>query len=64
MSRRTQKFEVYFANERPVPAFISTKLVHVFGSDVGNKIGVILRERRPDKLEFAYETVRIHSLMI
>ena len=64
MSRRTQKFEVYLANEGSGLAFFSTDLGHNFGSNVGNECGVLLRRKGPHKPEFAYDIVRIHSLMI
>ena len=34
------------------------------GSNVGREFGVMLREERPQKPEFAYDIVRIYSLMI
>ena len=64
MSRRTQKVEIYLGNEASGLAFFSTDLGHIFGSNVGNEFGVMLRGKRPHKLEFAYDIVRIHSLMI
>ena len=39
-------------------------LGHIFGRNVGNEFGVMLRRRGPRKPEFAYDIVRIHSLMI
>ena len=36
---------------------------HNFGSNVGNEIGVMLSGKRPHR-QFAYDIVRIHSLMI
>ena len=64
VSRRTQKVEVYLANERSGLAFFSTDLGHFFGSNVGNKFGVLLRGKGPHKPEFAYDVVSIQSLMI
>ena len=64
MSRRTHKNEIYLANEGSGVAILSTDLGHKFGSDVGNEFGVKMRERRPHTSEFAYDIVRIHSLMI
>ena len=64
MSRRTHKVEIYLANEGYGLARLSTDLGHKFGSDVGNEFGVRMRERRPHTSEFAYEIVRVHSLMI
>ena len=64
LSRRTQKVEIYLANEESGLAFFSTDLRHIFGSNVGNEFGVMLRGKRPHKPEFAYEIVRIPSLMV
>ena len=64
VSRRTQKVEIYLANEGSGLAFVSTDLGHNFGSNVGNEFGVMLRGKGPHKPEFAYDIVRIHSLMI
>ena len=49
VSRRTQKDEVYIANEGSGLAFFSTNLGHIFGSNVGNKFGVMLRGKGPHK---------------
>ena len=64
VSRRTQKVEIYLENEGSGLAFFSTDLGHISGSDVGNEFGVILRGKGPHKPEFAYDIVRIYSLMI
>ena len=64
VSRRTQKVEIYLANEGTGLAFFSRDLEHIFGSSVGNEFGVMLRGKGPHKPEFAYDIVRIHSLMI
>ena len=64
VSRRTQKVEIYLANEVSGLAFFSTSLGHIFGSNIGNEFGVMLRGKVPHKPEFAYHIVRIHSLMI
>ena len=63
VSRRTQKVEIYLANEGSGLAFFSTDLGHIFGSNVVNEFGVMLRGKGPHKPEFAYDIVRIHSLM-
>ena len=39
-------------------------LGHIFGSNVGNKLGVMLRGKGPPKPEIAYDIVRTHSLMV
>ena len=64
VSRRTQKVEIYLANEESGLAFFVTDLGHNFGGNVGSEFGVMLRGTGPHKQEFAYDIVRIHSLMI
>ena len=64
VSRRSQKVEIYLANEASGLAFFSTDLGHIFGSNVGDKFRVMLRGKGPHKPEFAYDIVRVHSLMI
>ena len=64
MSRRTQNVQIHLANEGSALAFISTDLRHIFGIIVGIEFGVMLRGKRPHKLEFPYNIVRIHSLII
>ena len=64
VSRKTQKFEIYFANEASGLAFFSTDLGHIFGGNVGNDFGVMLRGKGAHKPEFAHNIVRIHSLII
>ena len=63
-SRRTQEAEINLANEGSGLAFFSTDLSHFFGSNVDNDFGVLLRKKGPHKPVFAYDNVRIHSLMI
>ena len=58
------KVEIYLVKERSDLAFFGTHLGHIFGSKVGNEFGVIMRRKGPHELEFAYNMVRIHSLMI
>ena len=64
VSRRKHKVEIYFANERSGLAFCNTDLGHIFGSNVGNVFGIMLRGKGPQKPKLAYGIVRIHSLMI
>ena len=64
MSLRTQKVESYLANEVSGLAFFSTHLGDIFGSNVGNGFGVMLRGKGPHKPEFANDIVRVDSLMI
>ena len=63
-SRRLQKVAIYFANEGSGLSFVSTDLGHIFGSNVGNEFGVMLRGKGPHKPDFADGILRIHSLMI
>ena len=64
LTRRTQKVEIYLANGGYGLAILFTDLGHIFRSIVGNETGVTLRGKGPHKPEFAYDIVRIHSLMI
>ena len=64
VSRRTQKNEIYFANERSGLPFFSTDLGNISRNNDGNEFGVMLRGKGPHKPKFAYDIVRIHSLMI
>ena len=64
VSRRTQKLEIHLATEVSGLAFCSTDLGHIFGSNVVNEFGVLLRVKGPHQPGFAYDIVRIHSLMI
>ena len=64
MSQRSQKVEIYLSKEGSGLAFFSTALGHIFGSNVGNEFGVMLRGKGLHKPEFVYDIVRIHSLMI
>ena len=62
--RRTQKVDIHHANEGSGLAFFITDLGNIFGNNVGNQLGVMLRGKRPPKPKFAYDIVRIHSLII
>ena len=64
VSRRTQKVEIYFANEGSGLAFFSTDLGHIFGSNVGNEFGLMLRGKGLHKTKVAYDIVRILSLSL
>ena len=64
VSRVTRKVKVYLANEELILAFFSTDVGHNFGGDVGNDSGILMRGKKPHKPIFAYDIVRIHSLMI
>ena len=64
VSRRTQKVAFYLAFERSGLAIVSTDLGHIFGSNVGNEFGVMLRGKGLHKTEFAYDIARLQCLMI
>ena len=64
VSRRTQKVVIMLANDISGLAFCSTDLGHIFGNNVGNEFGVLMIGKGPHEPEFAYDLVRIHSLMI
>ena len=64
VSRRTQKVVITLANDGSGVAFCSTDLGHIFGNNVGNEFGVLMIGKGPHEPEFAYDIVRIHSLMI
>ena len=60
VSRKTQKVVILLANDTSGLAFCSTH----FGNNVGNEFGVLMIGKGPNEPEFAYDIVRIHSLMI
>ena len=64
VSRRSQKRVIILANDSPGPAFCSTDLGHIFGNNVGNQFEVLMKRKGPHEPQFAYDLVRIHSLMI
>ena len=64
VSRRTQKVVIMLANDTSGLEFCSTDLGHIFGNNVGNEFGVLMIGKGPHEPEFAYDNVRIHSLMI
>ena len=55
---------MYPANEESTLAIFSTDLGHIFGGDVRNDSGILMCWRGPHETTFAYDIVRIHSLMI
>ena len=63
VSRKTEKVVICLASEGSGLALFFADLRQIFGSNVGNEFGVMLRGKRPHKQKFAY-IVRIHSLMI
>ena len=64
VSRVTQKVKVYLANEESSRAIASTDLGHIFGGDVRNDLGILMRGKGPHEPTFAHDIVRIHPLMI
>ena len=63
VSRVTQKVKVYHANEELSLEIFSTDLGHIFGGDVRNDLGILMRGKGSHERTFAYEIVRMHSLM-
>ena len=63
-SRRTQKVVITLANDTSGLAFCSTELSHIFDNNVENEFGILMIGKSPHESEFAYDIVRIHSLMI
>ena len=63
VSRRTQKVVIMLANNSSGLAFWSCDLGHFFGNIVGNEFRVLMIGKGPHEPEFAYDIVRIHSLM-
>ena len=57
VSRRTQKVVIMLANDTSGLAFCSTDLGHVFGNNVGNEFGVLVKGKGPHEPDFAYDIV-------
>ena len=64
VSRSAQKVVIMLAKDTPGISFCSTDLGHIFGKNVGNEFGVLMIGKSPHEHEFAYDIVRIQSLMI
>ena len=64
VSRVTQKVKVYLAKEESSLAILSTNLGHILGRDVRNGLGILMCGKGPYEPTFAYDVVRIHSLLI
>ena len=64
VSCRTQKVGIMLANNGSGLAFGSTDMGHIFCNKVGNHFGVLMKTKGPHEPHFAYDSVRIHSLMI
>ena len=52
------------ANDTSGLAFCSTDLGYIFSNNVGKEFGVLMIGKGPNGPEFAYDIVRIHSLII
>ena len=63
VSRRTQKVVIILPNDTSGLAFCSTDLDHIFGNNVGIEFGVLMIRKGPQESEFAYDIVRIQSLI-
>ena len=63
VSRRSQKVVIILANDTPGLAFCSSDLGHIFGNNVGNQFGVLMKGKGPHEPQIAYDIVRIQSLM-
>ena len=64
VSRRSQKVVIILANDTSGLAFCSTDLGHIFGNNVGNQFGLLMKWKSPHEPQFAYDIVPIYSLMI
>ena len=64
MSRRSQKVEIYLADEGRGLALFSTRLEHIFGSNAGNELVVMFLGRGHNKLEFAYDVFRMQPVIL
>ena len=64
VSRRPQKVLIILANDTSGLAFCSTDLGHIFGNSLGNQFVVLMKGKGPHEPQFAYDIVRIQSLMI
>ena len=64
VSSVTQKVKVYLANKETSLAVFNTDLGHLFGGDVRNDLGILMRGKSSHEPRFSYDIVRIHSLMI
>ena len=64
VDRRTQKVAFSLVNDDSSLVISSIDLGHNFGGDVGNDRGILMLGKGPHKPLFAYDIVRIHSLMI
>jgi len=64
VDRRTQKVAISLVNDESSLVISSIDMGHIFGGDVRNDRGILMLGKGPHKPLFAYDIVRIHSLMI
>ena len=64
VDRRTQEIAFSLVNDESSWVISSINLGHIFGGDVRNDRGILMLGKGPHKPLFAYDIVRIHSLMI
>ena len=64
VSRLTQQVKVYLANEESSLAILNTDLGYVFGGDVRNDLGILMRGKGSHEPTFAYDMVPIYPVMI
>ena len=64
VSRRSQKVLIILPNDTSGLAFCGTDSSHIFGNNVGNQFGVLMKGEGPQEPQIAYDIVCIHSLMI
>ena len=64
VDRRSQKATFSLVNDKSSLVISSIYLGHNFGGDVRNDRGILMLGKGPHKPLFAYDIVRIHSLMI
>ena len=64
MFRKTQKVEMNIADEKAGLAFFGTASQQFFRNNVGNTFGVMSIGKKLQKLDFVYDIVRIHFLIL
>ena len=64
VSRRTQKIELSLISDDFSLVIFSTDLGSIFGGDVGDDKGILMRGKGPHEPKFAYDFFRIHPLKI
>ena len=64
VSRVTQKLKVFLTNDESSLPIFSTDLGDILGGDLRKYLGILMCGKGPHEPTFAYDIVRIHSLMI